>query len=57
MKNPKRLTREEKIILWKRNLNSKDFLKLSESDEKYEFIEVSSGKILTIYKCELSKKK
>jgi hypothetical protein len=50
LKHVKRLTRAEKILLSKRKLNSKNFLRLSKDDEKFEFVEVTSGKILTIWR-------
>lgn len=44
----RRLTRKEKVLLSKRNLDPKNFLRLHKDKEKYEFVEVGSGKILTI---------
>ncbi|KZL94328.1 DUF6906 family protein [Clostridium magnum] len=48
MKRPRRLTRAEKILLTKEGHNPKYFLRLMRTAEYYEFIEVSSGKILTL---------
>lgn len=50
MKRAKRLTRTEKILLSKRGLDPKGFLRLRGAAEYQEFIEVSSGKILTIWR-------
>lgn len=44
----RRLTRKEKILLTKESYDPKHFLRLSKTADNYEFIEVTSGKILNV---------
>jgi len=48
MKNGKKLTREERNFLKQQGFNPKNFLRLSKTAEGYEFLEVQTGKILSI---------
>lgn len=48
MKRAKRLTRFEKILISKQGFNPNCFLKLKKGAEYYEFLEITSGKILTL---------
>jgi hypothetical protein len=47
-RRPRKLTRAEKILLTKEGHNPKCFLRLMKTAEYYEFIEVSSSKILSL---------
>lgn len=44
----KRLTREEKVFLKKQGYEPKDFLRTNKTAEGYEFVQVSTGKPLSI---------
>lgn len=48
MKRARRLTLKEKRLLTKEGYNAKFFLRINKTAECYKFIEVASGKILTI---------
>lgn len=48
MKRGRRLTRSEKILLSKEGYNPKNFLRLMKTAEYCEFVEVATGKILTL---------
>lgn len=44
----RRLTRLEKIMLWKMGYNSSDFLRIRKTAEGYEFLQLSTGRILPV---------
>ncbi|WP_163215778.1 DUF6906 family protein [Clostridium thermarum] len=48
MKHGRRLTMEEKKFLAKQGYEAKNFLRIKKTAEYYEFLEVYSGKILTV---------
>jgi len=48
LKHGRRLTREEKVFLKKEGYNPQDFLRIKKTAEGYEFLEVQTGKILSI---------
>jgi hypothetical protein len=48
MKYDLKLTRREKIFLKKEGFNPRNFLRVKKTAESYEFLEVYSGKILTL---------
>lgn len=44
----RRLTREEKVILKKQGYEPKDFLRTNKTADGYEFVQVSTGKPLSL---------
>jgi hypothetical protein len=48
VKGARRLSREERIFLVQQGFDPRYFLRLSRTAEGYEFLETTSGKILSI---------
>lgn len=48
MKHPMKLTRKEKILLQSEGHNPHDFLRTKRTSKQYEFLQKSTGTIITI---------